>query len=100
MMRANEQKTRGVCVAVASNELLTRPFVCAGAGKPCRCHRRNETVDATVTTCNRAVKAMDMLRDDKSRFDIVLSDVYMPDMDGFRLLEMIGLELDVPVIST
>nr|QFS19064.1 putative signal receiver domain containing protein [Apopellia endiviifolia (species B)] len=27
-----------------------------------------------------------------------MSDVYMPDMDGFKLLEAIGLELDLPVI--
>jgi len=28
----------------------------------------------------------------------VLSDVHMPDMDGFKLLEHIALELDVPVM--
>ena len=28
-----------------------------------------------------------------------MSDVYMPDMDGFKLLELIGLEMDIPLIS-
>lgn len=27
------------------------------------------------------------------------TDVYMPDMDGFKLLELVGLEMDLPVIS-
>jgi len=30
---------------------------------------------------------------------VVLSDVHMPDMDGFKLLELVGLEMDLPVIS-
>jgi hypothetical protein len=30
---------------------------------------------------------------------VVISDVIMPDMDGFKLLELVGLEMDLPVIS-
>ena len=56
-------------------------------------------VVVVVTTCSRAVMALDILREKKGGFDIVLSDVYMPDMDGFKLLEHIGLEMDLPVIS-
>ncbi|XP_043711383.1 two-component response regulator ARR2-like isoform X2 [Telopea speciosissima] len=51
-----------------------------------------------VTTCNQAMVALSMLRESKSGFDIVLSDVHMPDMNGFKLLEHIGLEMDLPVI--
>ncbi|CAM6049402.1 unnamed protein product [Sphagnum compactum] len=51
-----------------------------------------------VTTCGRATKALELLREDKDKFDLVISDVYMPDMDGFKLLELVGLEMDLPVI--
>ncbi|GAQ83022.1 putative B-type response regulator [Klebsormidium nitens] len=52
----------------------------------------------TVTTCQRATAALNMLREKKDFYDLVISDVYMPDMDGFKLLELIGLEMDLPVI--
>lgn len=52
-----------------------------------------------VTKCNRAEIALTLLRENKNGFDIVISDVHMPDMDGFKLLEHIGLEMDLPVIS-
>ncbi|MCO5610095.1 hypothetical protein L7F22_064330 [Adiantum nelumboides] len=51
-----------------------------------------------VTTCNRVNPALQLLREKGDEFDLVLSDVYMPDEDGFKLLEVIGLELDLPVI--
>ncbi|KAF3456297.1 hypothetical protein FNV43_RR00947 [Rhamnella rubrinervis] len=51
-----------------------------------------------VTKCNRAEIALSMLREKKNGYDIVISDVHMPDMDGFKLLEHIGLEMDLPVI--
>ncbi|XP_047960140.1 two-component response regulator ARR1-like isoform X1 [Salvia hispanica] len=51
-----------------------------------------------VTTCGRAEVALKLLRDNKDGFDVVISDVHMPDMDGFKLLERVGLEMDLPVI--
>uniref|UniRef100_A0A7N0SXB7 Two-component response regulator n=1 Tax=Kalanchoe fedtschenkoi TaxID=63787 RepID=A0A7N0SXB7_KALFE len=51
-----------------------------------------------VTTCGLAVDALAMLRENRNSFDIVISDVNMPDMDGFKLLEQLGLEMDLPVI--
>ncbi|KAF5931210.1 hypothetical protein HYC85_032083 [Camellia sinensis] len=45
-----------------------------------------------------AREALDLLRERKDGFDIVISDVNMPDMDGFKLLEHVGLEMDLPVI--
>ena len=56
--------------------------------------------DNSVTKCNRAEMALSLLRKNKHGFDIVISDVHMPDMDGFKLLEHVGLEMDLPVIST
>ncbi|WOL11613.1 two-component response regulator ORR21 [Canna indica] len=51
-----------------------------------------------VTTCSEATKALSLLRENKHAFDLIISDVHMPDMDGFRLLELVGLEMDLPVI--
>ncbi|KAF8390576.1 hypothetical protein HHK36_025103 [Tetracentron sinense] len=51
-----------------------------------------------MTTCCLARDALNTLRQSKNGFDIIISDVNMPDMDGFKLLEHVGLEMDLPVI--
>ncbi|XP_039841898.1 two-component response regulator ORR25-like [Panicum virgatum] len=54
-----------------------------------------------MTTVTEAETALEMLRERKNRddqFDVVISDVFMPGIDGFKLLELIGLEMDIPVI--
>jgi len=52
-----------------------------------------------VTTAQSALTALNLLRENKNNFDLVISNVHMPDMDGFKLLELVGLEMDLPVIS-
>ncbi|KAG6410473.1 hypothetical protein SASPL_128534 [Salvia splendens] len=52
-----------------------------------------------VTTASQARVAWEMISENNDRFDLVISDVYMPDMDGFKLLELVGLKLDIPVIN-
>ena len=56
-----------------------------------------------VTVVPGARTALDMLRErkDGNQFDLVISNVAMPkpNMDGFKLLELVGLEMDLPVIS-
>ncbi|KAJ6791438.1 two-component response regulator ORR21 isoform X1 [Iris pallida] len=51
-----------------------------------------------VTKCCHATVALSLLRERRGSFDVVISDVHMPDMDGFKLLEHVGLEMDLPVI--
>ncbi|XP_010539470.1 PREDICTED: two-component response regulator ARR18-like [Tarenaya hassleriana] len=51
-----------------------------------------------VTTTKEAKAALEMLREESNKFDLVISDVEMPDMDGFKLLELVALEMNLPVI--
>ncbi|KAL6603068.1 hypothetical protein ACP70R_043429 [Stipagrostis hirtigluma subsp. patula] len=54
--------------------------------------------DVTTTMSGEAALEMLRARKDEDQFDLVISDVFMPGMDGFKLLEHIGLEMDIPVI--
>ncbi|CAK9146632.1 unnamed protein product [Ilex paraguariensis] len=51
-----------------------------------------------VTTTSQPIMALKMLQQRKNDFDLVISDVDMPDIDGFKLLELVGLEMDLPFI--
>jgi hypothetical protein len=40
-------------------------------------------------------KAPKLPRENKDKFYLVIGDVYMPTQDGFKLLELVGLEMDL-----
>jgi response regulator of citrate/malate metabolism len=53
----------------------------------------------SLTTCGRATKAPKLPKEDKDKFDLIMNDAYMPAMNGFKLLELVGLEMGLPIIS-
>lgn len=55
--------------------------------------------DIAVTTVNQAKQALQILRENKNKFDLVISDVWMPEMNGFQLLQQLAHEMDLPVVS-
>lgn len=55
--------------------------------------------DFVVISTNSAVEALNILRAKEVKVDIIITDVHMPDINGFWLLEKVGLEMDLPCIS-
>nr|CAD1833257.1 unnamed protein product [Ananas comosus var. bracteatus] len=51
-----------------------------------------------VTTCSTGTEALAMLQDRKGEFDVVLSDVGLPDMNGYEFVRRVDSELQLPVI--
>ncbi|CAL5409070.1 unnamed protein product [Camellia sinensis] len=86
--RVNANFPEGLRVLVVDDNVVCLKLVAALLNK-CR-------YKVTVTT--KATEALKMLRKNKESYDIVITDVIMLDMNGFELLEIIGLEMDVPVI--
>ncbi|KAK6944237.1 Signal transduction response regulator, receiver domain, partial [Dillenia turbinata] len=78
----------GLHVLAVDDDIVCLKLLCAMLTK-CR---------YKVTMAKKAAEALKMLREKKDEFDIVITEVHMVDMDGFELLEIIGREMDIPVI--
>lgn len=51
-----------------------------------------------VTTCSQAAEAIFLLQENHG-FDLIMADVCMTDMDGFKLFELAGFNMHLPIIS-
>ncbi|XP_039013905.1 two-component response regulator ARR14-like [Hibiscus syriacus] len=52
-----------------------------------------------VTKCQHASEAIALLRRCKIRYDIVICDSHLPDIDGLNLIDIIVSEMDLPVVT-
>jgi PAS domain S-box-containing protein len=58
-----------------------------------------EKVGYEVVTTTSSIEALSLIRNDPSKFDIVITDQTMPDMTGITLAqEILGLRPDIPII--
>lgn len=53
----------------------------------------------TVSSFNDPIRALYMLRAGKQSFDLIVTALYMPKMDGFELTRRVNDEFELPVIS-
>ncbi|XP_057432193.1 two-component response regulator ARR11-like [Lotus japonicus] len=60
--------------------------------------RKLKKCDYEVTACCLARHALNLLRERKDGYDIVISDENISDMDWLKLLEHVRLEMDLPFI--
>ena len=54
-----------------------------------------------MTAVSHPLEALSILeqRDENEKsYDVVLSDVHMPDMDGFKLMRRVNKEFNLPVV--
>ncbi|XP_058084008.1 two-component response regulator ARR1-like [Magnolia sinica] len=51
-----------------------------------------------VTSCRLAAEAISLAVEDRQRFDIAISDVLLPNEEGFLVLKVLALQLDIPVV--
>ncbi|KAI7991213.1 Two-component response regulator ARR10 [Camellia lanceoleosa] len=86
--RVNANFPEGLSVLVVDDNVVCLKIVAALLNK-CR---------YKVMATTKATEALKILRKNKESYDIVITDVIMLDMNGFELLEIIGLEMDMPVI--
>nr|DAD18778.1 TPA_asm: hypothetical protein HUJ06_020241 [Nelumbo nucifera] len=57
-----------------------------------------QSLDYQVVAVQNAIEALSILRERKGGFDLVLTDVHLPGMDGIALLEHVLREFKLPVI--
>lgn len=58
-----------------------------------------ESLHYTVSVCSDSTEALELFQKDGSKFDMVITDLTMPKMDGIQLLSAVkGIKPDIPVI--
>lgn len=85
----DEQLLEGIRVLVAEDNLINQKVVSITLGKQ----------GAEVQVAGNGLEALSMLREQS--FDIILMDLQMPEMDGYKATRMIRREVDgtIPIIA-
>ena len=56
------------------------------------------SVFVAVTTAQNGITALNLLRENKNNFDLLMTSVDLPNMDGFKLLKLVGIKTNIPVL--
>lgn len=56
-------------------------------------------ISLTVVTATHATEAMRILREREDELDLILTEILLPDMDKYELLETMGEISSIPIVS-